>query len=136
MALVDDVEAKELMPLWPFRPAQFLKEWKACVAEAELGAVVKSPTEERHSGPSRDILLKLRSKEEVRDRGHWKTLAAVRNYEKAGRVQKVAEQVGPTTMKWGEEVRRDFHALFLAGIQEAPIGDETEKPEAFIDYHL
>ncbi len=78
-------------------------------------------------GPSQDITLKLRSKNEVRERRHGRILTAVCNCEKDGRVQKVAEQVAPTIMRWGQEVRERFQSQFRAGIQQAPTGDGIVK---------
>ncbi len=102
---------------------------KSKAAFAALCPTLMSP------GPSQDTGLKLRRRKEVRERSHSRVLPAVCNYENDGRVQKLAEQVVPTIMRWGEEVREQFHSQFRAGSQQAPTGDGIVKQEAFTGYH-
>ena len=126
-----------LAPLWPFTIRQFLTEYKLAVAEAELGDIMSTPYEERHSGASRDILMKLRTKQEVMDRGHWKAVSSLRNYDKAAKMQQVAVKVGRQTLEYGESVRKDFHTFFHAGIQAGWLLNGTGCPTAKIDeWHL
>ena len=118
---LDETEL-EMLPLWPFRTRDLLPEWKAAVAELELDNLIKTPYEERHSGASRDILLSLRTRDDVQRRGHWKSPSSLRNYEKAGRMAKLAQQVGAHVMASGERIRRDFDSLFQSGIAKGQLG--------------
>ncbi len=132
------VESTEgLAPLWPFTIRQFLIECKLAVAETELGDIMSTPYEERHSGASRDILMKLRSKQEVMDRGHWKSVSSLRNYDKAAKMQQIAVKVGQQTLLYGESVRVNFHTFFQAGVQAGWLLNGTGCPAARIDeWHL
>ncbi|OLP86116.1 Gag-Pro-Pol polyprotein [Symbiodinium microadriaticum] len=53
-----------------------------------MGAAVGDPHPYRlrHGGPSRDVLMKHRTLQEVQKRGRWKSFNSVRRYEKGGRV--------------------------------------------------
>ena len=67
----------------------------------------------RHGGASRDILLKRREMEEVRKRGHWRTYASVRRYEKSGRVQRVMQTTPAALLKYCQRVAPRLGELLL-----------------------
>ncbi len=136
-AAAGEVDPDDVVALWPFQPRHFLREWKAAVRELELSALIKFPYEERHSGPSRDILLRLRTKEEVMGRGHWKTLASLRNYEKAARMQKIAQQIGEATLNYGETTRKSFHTFFQSAVDQGLLCNLGKTNQGdFSAYHL
>ncbi len=132
-----DGDDDSVVPLWPFQAKHFLREWKAAVRELNLGGIIKSPYEERHSGISRDLLLKLRSKEEAAARGHWKRASSARNYDKAARMQKVANDIGADVLEYGESVRQSFHQYFKSGVDQGWLLDRgVINVDASTSYHL
>ena len=70
----------------------------------------QTPYQNRHGGPSRDIQMKLRCLAEVQKRGHWKSPASLRNYEKAGRLHKIVARVARWIMEFGERSRLALNA--------------------------
>ena len=133
---LDETEL-DMLPLWPFKTRELLPEWKASVTELELNEWVKTPYEERHSGATRDILLSLRTREEVQRRGHWKSPSSLRNYEKAGRMAKLAEQVGALVMASGEQTRLNFDTLFQSGVAKGQLGATSRAGAGSSgEYHL
>ena len=72
------------------------------------------------------------SKVQVQGRGHWKQPGSLRNYEKADRMQKVAEKVGRSLLDYGEgvRVRLDdyFQARFRELLPEAGDGEGVNAP--------
>ena len=132
-----DGDDDSVVPLWPFQAKHFLREWKAAVRELNLGGIIKSPYEEGHGGISRDLLLKLRSKEEAAARGHWKSASSVRNYDKAARMQKVANDIGADVLEYGESVRQSFHLYFKSGVDQGWLLDRgVINVDASTSYHL
>ena len=65
----------------------------------------RTPYQNRHGGPSRDIQLRLRGLLDVQRRGHWQSATSLRNYEKAARLHKLIAQVEPWVLELGEEYR-------------------------------
>ena len=96
------------VPLWSFRAHNFSNAWRAVVDHLKLAVLCSTPYQCRHGGPSRDIQMKLRSLEEVQKSGHWKAHSSLRNYEKAGRLDKFVAPVPEAIMRYGKECRLAF----------------------------
>ena len=65
----------------------------------------------RHGGASHDLLMKLRTFEEVRSRGQWRTDTSVRRYAKSASVQRFLLQCPPNAVTYGNlalPMLRDF----------------------------
>ena len=136
-AVIESEEDLDLVPLWPFKIKDFLREWRLAVKEADLGAWLKTPYEDRHSGASRDLLLELRSRDGVQARGHWDSNASLRNYDKAARMQKIASDMGDTVLLRGEDTKKNFAKLFRAGTHRNQLGNLSKLAAATRqDYHL
>ncbi|CAE8582583.1 unnamed protein product [Polarella glacialis] len=103
--------------LWSFAAGGYLKVWREGVRVLGLGHVLQSPYQNRHGGPSRDRLLKLRSLADVQRRGRWMTTSSLRIYEKPGRVQQVLNQVSADLISFGEKCRLNFAAFISDGLK-------------------
>ena len=132
----DETEPDRL-PFSPFMTRGLLPEGKASGTEIELNELVKTPYEERHSGATRDVFLLLRTRVEVQRRGHRKSPASLRNFERAGRLAKPAEQVSALVMASVESTRLYFDTLFQSGVVKGQLGTTTRAGAAFSGgYHL
>ena len=83
-----------------FGYASYFKEFKK-VATA-LGVPEAVPYQARHSGPSIDLALRRRTLDSAKKRGRWRTDRSLHRYEKAGRLQQVAN-------RWTEVQRAHFN---------------------------
>ena len=62
--------AGQKTPVWGFTAAAFLAAWRDCVVRLDLQEFMVSPYQARHGGASRDYIMRKRSEEEIRARGH------------------------------------------------------------------
>ena len=94
--------------LWGFSAAQFLDAWRDVVLRLGLQEFMISPYQARHGGASRDYILKRRSEEEIRARGHWASVAAARIYRKPGRIQQMVARLTPAKVRLAKDTQRHF----------------------------
>ena len=73
--------------LFDFDYRSFNENFRTASRAAGLSAVKPDLYQLRHGGPSHDILNRLRSKAEVKDRGRWRDDRSVRRYEAHGMLQ-------------------------------------------------
>ena len=78
-----------------------------------------SPYQARHGGASQDYIMRKRSEEEIRERGHWSTTSAARIYRKPGRIQQLLARLKPASLKLAKEFGRSFDKLFRSGSFQA-----------------
>lgn len=76
--------------------ADLQKLWRWAFARLGIEGVVLYQL--RHGGASGDYLEGRRSLQDIAMRGRWRTMASVRRYTKAGRVQKVLVGLPPTVL--------------------------------------
>ena len=107
-------------PLWKFSGKDFLESFRDAAAEARLDHLLESPYQWRHSGPSRDKLMQLRSENAISERGRWASASSARIYKKAGRVQEALNQLTPEEKEYAEEIRLNFAAYYRGGWAPAP----------------
>ena len=96
--------------LWPFSHAELLARYQTCIRECRLGALETSLYALRHGGASHDTLHKLRSIEQVRDRGRWASTSSLLRYQKTSRAQAELAKIPSRT--------RHFAELVLARLPE------------------
>lgn len=80
--------------VWSFTYPAYLKEFKLIRDRLKIPDLV--PYAARHSGPSVDRALGVRSQEEVRKRGRWKQHRSMTRYEKAARLAATARSYTPS----------------------------------------
>lgn len=81
----------------------------------------------RHGGASGDYLEGRRSLQDVAMRGRWRTMASVRRYTKAGRVQKVLQSLPPSVLpfvKWAHDRLEQVMTGDLTGMPPLPLAAE------------
>ncbi|CAK0878107.1 unnamed protein product, partial [Prorocentrum cordatum] len=83
--------------LFDFENRSFNESFKTAARTAGLAALKPDLYQLRHGGPSHDILNRLRSKAEVKDRGRWRGDRSVRRYEAHGRLQLQEKLVSEAT---------------------------------------
>ena len=86
--------------LFPFGYAAYVSEFKK--SATMLGVKNAVPYQARHSGPSIDLALRRRDLKAAKKRGRWRTDKSLRRYEKAGRLQLVAD-------RWSAAQRAHFN---------------------------
>ena len=79
-------------PLFPFSYVEFKECFEQCLLDASLADLNLTLYSFRHGGPSHDRALGFRNLEAIAKRGRWMTMASVRRYEKAARIQYVLNQ--------------------------------------------
>jgi hypothetical protein len=73
--------------VWDFTYPELATGFRKAERAADVATV---PYQRHHSGPSSDRIKDLRSLESIQKRGRWADFAAVRRYEKHGRLAKAA----------------------------------------------
>ena len=101
--------------LWGFSASGFLDAWRDVVLKLGLQEFMVSPYQARHGGASRDYILKRRSEEEIRARGHWSTVAAARIYRKPGRIQQMVARLLPAKLRLAKDLQKSFVKSFQDG---------------------
>ena len=101
--------------LWGFGAAQFLDAWRDVVLRLGLQEFMISPYQARHGGASRDYILKKRSEEEIRARGHWASVAAARIYRKPGRIQQMVARLKPGKLRLAKDLQKNFVSYYQNG---------------------
>ena len=72
--------------LWPFTPAEMLKDYKKAGAALGIGQLTETVYKLRHGGASRDVLGNRRALLEVQRRGNWASQKSLTRYERSGAV--------------------------------------------------
>lgn len=101
--------------------ADLQKQWRWASALLGLEGVVLYQL--RHGGASGDYLDGRRSLQDIAMRGRWRTMASVRRYTKAGRVQKVMSGLAPAVLpfvKWAHKRLEHIMAGDLTGRPRMP----------------
>ena len=73
----------------------------------------------RYSGPSNDIAEKVRTLQEVQNRGRWGAMTTVRRYEKHGQINKQLQKLTSKQLRLGLSLEGKMAAL-LAGRNPLP----------------
>ena len=90
----------------------YLKVWNRCRQTLAITAV---PYQGRHSGPSIDAALGVRSRSEIQARGRSKALASVLRYEQRARLLKTFNALPAALQSHCLECERRLQGLFLGG---------------------
>ena len=98
--------------LWGFSAVEFLNAWRDSVVRLGLQEFMISPYQARHGGASRDYIMKKRSEEEIRARGHWATVASARIYRKPGRIQQLVARLKPVKLRLAKDIQKSFCSLY------------------------
>ena len=77
------------------------------------------PYQLRHSGASSDRSSGLRSLDEIRKRGRWRSIASVDRYEKGGRVAEQLNRLAPGTQQYLKQCLEGLPD-FLQGVRAPP----------------
>ena len=86
--------------LFDFQQRHFAKEFKRAAQAAGLTRLQPHTYSLRHSGPSHDMAMRVRSLLEIKLRGRWKSDASLRRYQKEGRIaQQLASLTSDTRQK-------------------------------------
>ena len=125
---------------WPFTYQQFVKEWKAVVAELGLERLRLVPYQLRHSGPSNDMARSYRSLEEAKKRGRWSQSKSMQRYERRGRLGQDYQTLTPLQQQTFELAEKSLEAIFAghhhavklpaAGWQNAASSSQTSSQAA------
>ena len=107
--------AGQKTPVWGFTAAAFPAAWRDCVVRLDLQEFMVSPYQARHGEASQVYIMRKRSEEEIRARGHWSTTSAARVYRKPGRIQQLVARLKPASLKLAKEYGRSFDRLFRSG---------------------
>ena len=98
--------------LFPFGYQTFLKTWHQVMKELPLRMV---PYEARHSGPSIDSALGLRTRKEVQEQGRWSSDKSVLRYERKARLTMSLNKLTPAWRNYAETCESRLEALLLRG---------------------
>ena len=99
-------------PLFFLNPQQLNDIWSD--AKVKLGLSHLGPLHDlRHAGAARDIESKLRSLEEVRRRGRWKTLDSVQRHTKTFLLVKARSLLTKATLQHGNQLKSVHGARVL-----------------------
>lgn len=101
--------------------ADLQRQWR--LAAATLGVESAVLYQLRHGGASEDYLDGRRSLQDIAMRGRWRTMASVRRYTKAGRVQKVISELPPQVrpfLKWAHQRLEHIMKGDLTGMPVMP----------------
>ena len=100
--------------LWSWRHSEFLDEWRASVralrfAEQQLTTCLYGL---RHGGASHDTLNRLRTAQQVKERGRWVTDASVHRYRKASLAQSELSKLSTGQQMAARALSLDIDRMF------------------------
>ena len=102
-----------------FTQQQMGTRFKQAAVDAKVTMLALEPYQMRHTGPSHDFAMGLRSISAVKDRGRWACDASVKRYKKEGRV-------GQQLARLAEPVRRE--ALRASHLVSRWFGTPSDAP--------
>ena len=97
---------------WPFTYQDFVKEWRAVLAELGLEKLKLVPYQLRHSGPSNDLARGYRNLEEAKKRGRWSQSKSMQRYERRGRLGQDYQLLSPLQRQTFELAEKSLEAIF------------------------
>jgi hypothetical protein len=97
-----------------FRTTQALWRRRFISAAAEIGLPHSMLYQLRHSGASLDAALRLRSIQQVQQRGRWASFSSVRRYEKGGRLAEQANMLSPALRVRANYVSKRLDTMLAA----------------------
>jgi len=86
-------------PLFPFTLVQASTLFKQAAEDVGVSSLTPQLYQLRHSGPSVELALKLRTLASVKLRGRWRTDASVARYLKPGRVNEQLQRLSPAVQR-------------------------------------
>ncbi|CAK0852660.1 unnamed protein product [Prorocentrum cordatum] len=104
--------------LFDFDYRSFNESFRTAARTAGLAAIKPDLYQLRHGGPSHDILNRLRSKAEVKDRGRWRDDRSVRRYEAHGRLQLQEKLVSEATQSRAAACLADLEAQLRSSMPQ------------------
>ena len=103
----------QLERLFPFTYTEFLVEFRRACEKLGVKAV---PYQARHSGPSIDAALGLRTREEIRARGRWASAKSVLRYESKARLGESVDRLPTATQGFLRQCEARLEDLFMGRI--------------------
>ena len=100
--------------LWPVDVAKLNQVLSRAAALAGVSNLGITSYAFRHGGASADFFYGLRSIEEIKHRGRWKSDSSLRRYQKAGMYQKQRSLMTSTAMAYAQQVDAVLPQAFLA----------------------
>ncbi|CAK0906896.1 unnamed protein product, partial [Prorocentrum cordatum] len=104
--------------LFDFDYRSFNESFRTAARTAGLAAIKPDLYQLGHGGPSHDILNRLRSKAEVKDRGRWRDDRSVRRYEAHGRLQLQEKLVSEATQSRAAACLVDLEAQLRSSMPQ------------------
>ena len=101
-------------PLWDFSYSQVTIAIRSIAELFNISDLVAYQL--RHSGPSVDRAMNLRSIEDVKKRGRWASHQAVRRYEKAGRLSQTELSYSPEFRAYAAICEKQLEGVVLGHI--------------------
>ena len=114
-ALVLNRNPEEL--LWQFDHAVMVLLFRNACRELGLASLHACLYSLRHGGASHDLNLKLRSVEEVKRRGHWRSDSSLRRYGKEGKISAELNKIQQNVKDYGQLVSLHLEAIFIHNVQ-------------------
>jgi len=99
-------------PLWDFDYPAYVAMFNRCLVELGIGFLGIVPYMLRHSGPSLDIALKLRTLPEAQKRGRWASAKSMNRYEREGRLGQDWWRLSPLQRQVFADAERLIVAIF------------------------
>jgi len=105
--------------LWQCEPHILQSAFNQSVTDLQLDHLHITRYGSRHSAASHDLYHRLRTFNETKERGRWKSDHSMRRYSKAARLQYFTNKVHPDVLKYGEMVKTELPKLFR-GLKISP----------------
>jgi len=98
--------------LWNCEPQVLVNAFNQSISDLKLGHLHITRYGSRHSAASHDLYHKLRTYNETKERGRWKSDHSMRRYAKAARLQYYTNKVDPNILAYGEKVKTELSKMF------------------------
>lgn len=106
--------------LWPFHQQRALYFLKLAACQLCLPYETISLYMLRHGGASHDALCRLRTIEQIKQRGRWLSDRSVKRYQKATRSQQLAAALDPQVLRFASLVENRLPELMLQVATHSP----------------
>jgi len=107
--------------LWNLEAQRFQQAFNQSVSDLKLSDLHITRYGSRHSAASHDLYHKLRSFNETKERGRWKSDHSMRRYSKAARLQYFTNKVPADVLKFGQIVKTELPKMFQGQRISPPI---------------
>ena len=99
--------------LWSFSGQEFNDLFRTISEAASVQVLKAHPYALRHGGASHDSLHRLRTPEQIKKQGRWKSDSSVARYNKHARVVTEANKLSGAAQSYGEQVRKKLVEFIL-----------------------